>query len=413
MTLGILAWMQNSSSPSGGSFGPLSLYVNAYLTQVREQGYAVGSVYEQLCVLKLFGRRLERSGRQVQDLTEVVTGDFLRRLKHRYPWQAARSTLRRLLAMLRGMGVTPEAPAACRSPSDQVIDAYEHFLLRERHLSQGAVVWHLRFVGRFLSEQFGGDSLNLSKLRAPDVTAFVQRRAHQHGPAEARCLVAAIRSFLRYLHYKGLIHRDLSLAVPKVARWSFSTVPKHLPPDQVREVLRHCDRNTALGRRDYAILLLLARLGLRAGEVVSLNLEDMDWENARITVCGKGGRWAQLPLPADVARAIAYYLRHDRPRCTCRRLFIRDYAPIGGFNRAAAIASIVKRALARAGVVSSRKGAHLMRHSLATDMLRRGASLDEIGEVLRHKSPDTTAIYAKVDFNALKALALPWPGGVR
>lgn len=178
-------------------------------------------------------------------------------------------------------------------------------------------------------------------------------------------------------------------------------------------MLRHCDRRTALGRRDYAILILLARLGLRAGEVVRLNLEDIDWENARITVCGKGGKWALLPLPPDVARAIAIYLRRDRPRCACRRVFTRDYAPIGGFNRASAIASIVKRALARAGVASARKGAHLLRHSLATDMLRKGASLDEIGEVLRHKSPDTTAIYAKVDLNSLRTLALPWPGGAQ
>jgi integrase len=224
--------------------------------------------------------------------------------------------------------------------------------------------------------------------------------------------VRAIRSFLRYLHYKGLVDADLSLAVPKVARWRLSTLPKYLPAAQVRQVLRHCDRTTVLGRRDYAIMLLLARLGLRAGEVVKLRLEDIDWENTRITVCGKG-RWAQLPLPADVAKAIASYLRHARPRCSSRRLFIRDYAPIEGFSRAGAIACIVKRALKRAGVVSVRKGAHLLRHSLATDMLRKGASLDEIGEVLRHKSSDTTAIYAKVDINALRALALPWPGGAR
>jgi integrase len=164
---------------------------------------------------------------------------------------------------------------------------------------------------------------------------------------------------------------------------------------------------------DYAILLLLARLGLRAGEVVKLRLEDVDWENARITICGKGGKWSQLPLSADVAKAIAHYLRHDRPRCASRRLFIRDYAPMDGFHSASAIASLVKRALKRAGVVSARRGAHLLRHSLATDMLCRGASLDEIGEVLRHRSADTTATYAKVDIKSLRALALPWPGGAR
>jgi site-specific recombinase XerD len=262
--------------------------------------------------------------------------------------------------------------------------------LDERNLSPQTVAHRRLTASRFLLEKFGCGSLNLSKLRASDVTTFVQRHARDHGPFHASHLTTGMRLFLRYLHYKGLTNTDLSLTVPTVARWSLSTLPKHLSAAQVRQVLRHCDRSTARGRRNYAILLLLARLGLRAGEVVGLNLEDIDWENTRITVCGKG-KWAQLPLPADVARAIAYYLRRDRPHCSCRRVFIRDYAPIGGFRRSTSIAKIVQCALAKAGVVSARKGAHLLRHSLATDMLRKGASLDEIGEVLRHKSPDTTA----------------------
>jgi integrase len=160
-------------------------------------------------------------------------------------------------------------------------------------------------------------------------------------------------------------------------------------------------------------LLLLARLGLRACEIVALNLEDIDWENARITIRSKGGRWAQLPLPTDVGKALALYLRHGRPTCSCRRVFIRDRAPRIGFANSIAVSSLVMRALERAGVDSARKGAHLFRHSLATDMIRQGASLDEIGELLRHQSPNTTAIYAKVDLPALRPLALPWPGGVQ
>jgi site-specific recombinase XerD len=224
--------------------------------------------------------------------------------------------------------------------------------------------------------------------------------------------VSATRSFLRYLHYRGLVDSDLSSAVPAVARWSLSTLPKHLSGAQVRQVLQHCDKRTSLGRRDHAILLLLARLGLRAGEVRRLELEDLDWDHGQITVCGKGKR-GRLPLPADVGRAIARYLRQDRPRCACRRVFIQDRAPLDGFHNASAVAAIVKRALARAGVASARKGAHLLRHSLATEMLRRGASLEEIGEILRHKGADSTAIYAKVDLRSLRALALPWPGGAR
>ena len=413
MTVGILGWMNTKSFLSGGSTGPLFPYINQYLSELKEQGYAVGSLYEQVHVLKVCDRWLRQTGRDVCDLDEAVMQDCLRRVARRgYGKNARSSTVRRLLGMLRRMGVTPAAKAERSSPSEQLSGAYEHFLLDERNLAWQSVIPLGRFASRFLSEKFGVGRLNLSALRAPDVTGFVQRHAHQHGPAYARRLVAAMRSFLRYLHYRGLVDTDLALAVPKVARWSLSTLPKHLAAAQVRQVLRHCDRSTARGRRNYAILLLLARLGLRAGEVVGLNLEDIDWENTRITVCGKG-KWAQLPLPADVARALANYLRRDRPHCSCRRVFIRDYAPIGGFRRSTSIAKIVQCALAKAGVVSARKGAHLLRHSLATDMLRKGASLDEIGEVLRHKSPDTTAIYAKVDLNSLQALALPWLGGVR
>ena len=398
----------------GGSFGPLSLYIKPYLAQVREQGYAVGSLYEQLHVLKMCDRWMKRTEREVRDLDEAAMCDCLRRVGRRgYGKNAGASTLRRMLGMLRRMGAAPPPKTELPGQMEQLIGRYERFLLDERNLMPDSIAHVRLFARRFLTERFGAGALELSTLRASDVAGFIQRHAHDHGPLQARHLVRETRSFLRYLYYKGLVDADLSLAVPKVARWRLSTLPKHLPAADVRQVLRHCDRKTAWGRRDYAILLLLARLGLRAGEVVKLRLEDIDWENARITICGKGGKWSQLPLPSDVAKAIAHYLRHDRPRCASRRLFIRDYAPIDGFHNANAIASLVKRALERAGVVSARKGAHLLRHSLATDMLCKGASLDEIGEVLRHRSSDTTAIYAKVDLKSLRALALPWPGGVR
>lgn len=414
MTLVILGWMKTKSILSGGSSGPLFPYINQYLAELKEQGYAAGSFYEQIHILKACDRWLKGTNREVHELDDAIAGEFLRRtIKGGYGKNAGASTLRRLLAMLRRIGVTPEAKPACPSPSGQLARAFERFLLDERNLSPQTVAHRRLTASRFLLEKFGCGSLNLSKLRASDVTTFVQRHARDHGPFHASHLTTGMRLFLRYLHYKGLTNTDLSLAVPTVARWSLSTLPKHLAVAQVRQVLSHCDRSTARGRRNYAILLLLARLGLRAGEVVSLNLEDIDWDNTRITVCGKTGRWAQLPLPADVARAIANYLRRDRPRCDCRRVFIRERAPVGGFQRSVAIAKIVQCALAKAGVVSVRKGAHLLRHSLATDMLRKGASLDEIGEVLRHKSPDTTAIYAKVDLNSLQALALPWLGGAR
>lgn len=224
-------------------------------------------------------------------------------------------------------------------------------------------------------------------------------------------MVTVLRSFFRFLYQRGHITSDLASAVPSVANWRLSQIPKSLRPDQVERLLASCDRQTPIGRRDYAILLLLARLGLRAGEVVALTLEDLDWETGVFTVHGKGNRREQLPLPEDVGEALVDYLRHSRPPCSSRRVFIRQRAPRQGFSSSAAIDDVVRRALARAGLNPPFKGAHLLRHSLATRMLGSGASLAEIGDILRHCCPETTQIYAKVDLSALRALAPPWPGG--
>jgi integrase len=182
----------------------------------------------------------------------------------------------------------------------------------------------------------------------------------------------------------------------------------------VRQVLDRCDQVTAIGKRNYAILLLLATLGLRAGEVIALRLEDIDWQNAHLLIRSrKGPGLARLPLPADVGKALARYLKDGRPPCSCRQVFIRSEAPYTALSNSAVLSVLVGRAIDKAGVASSRKGAHVFRHSLATAMLGRGASLTEIGQVLRHYDPDSTGIYAKVDLKALRPLALPWPGGVR
>src|SRR6266478_3147527 len=206
------------------------------------------------------------------------------------------------------------------------------------------------------SARFRQIPLNLSQLRAPDVTVFVRRQAHQLSPGRAQLLVTALRSFLRYLRHQGKVTIDLAVCVPTVARWSFATLPKFLPAGTVQRVLDCSDRRTPIGRRDYAILLLLARLGLRACEIVALNLEDIDWEKARITIRSKGGRWNQLPLPTDVGEALALYLRHGRPSCSCRRVFIRDRAPRREFAGSQSICTVVRGALNRAGVESARKG---------------------------------------------------------
>jgi site-specific recombinase XerD len=263
----------------------------------------------------------------------------------------------------------------------------------------------------FLAERFANEPVRLEQLGAQDANRFVLRNSQRFSQKRLKLIVTALRSFLRFLHQRGEIEIDLAAAVLPVMDWRLAGLPKSLDPEQVQSMLASCKREAVAGRRDYAILLLLARLGLRAGEVVAMTLDDLDWEAGLVTVRGKGQRHEPLPLPDDVGEALVSYLRDGRPACQTRRLFVRLKAPYRGFASSVAICDIVKRALARAGIDPPFKGSHLLRHSLATEMLRRGASLEDIGEILRHRHPETTQIYAKVDLNALRGLALPWPGG--
>jgi site-specific recombinase XerD len=393
----------------------LSEHLDAYATAIAQQGYARHSIRTQVVVIADFSRWLQQRHIGLQDLDGKVVDRFVRH--HQQQTGIRRGDagiLHRFLAMLCQTGVVEQRQElSVQNPRQKITDAFRRYLLQERGLSRATLQNYVPFIDQFLAERFRNQTLNLSALRAADVTGFVQRHAHQFSPGRAKLLVTALRCFCRYLRHCGEIAVDLAGCVPAVPNWSRSTLPKFLPPGTVQRVLSRCDRQTPLGRRDYAILLLLARLGLRGGEVVALNLEDIDWESGQMTIRGKGGRSAQMPLPTDVGEAIAAYLRDGRPRCSSRRVFIRAKAPLGGFASSVAICFIVMQALRRAGVESARKGAHLFRHTLACDLLRQGCSLDEIGELLRHQSPNTTAIYAKVDLPALHSLALPWPGGSR
>lgn len=389
-------------------------HLDAYAALVKEHGFTPDYIRRQIRLLGRFSEWLQRRRRQLHELNESVIDRFLnRRAGGRQPQKSDAPTLARLLDMLRNRGLAPERPQSALSPEGKIIADYRRYLLEERGLSTATVLARVPFIERFLSERSRQGGLNFAQLRAPDVTGFVQRHAHKAGSAYAQHLVQALRSFLRYLRIQGKIKIDLAGCVPPVAAWSLARLPKFLPADSVQRVIDSCDQQTAVGRRDRAILLLFARLGLRACEVIHLTLDDLDWDNATITIRGKGGRRFRMPLPADVGQAIALYLRQDRPQGDCRRVFLCHKAPLRGFENASAISTLVRRAIEKAGVDSAHKGAHVFRHSLATEMLRQRASLDEIGQVLRHKSPSTTAIYAKVDVTALRSLALPWPGGAR
>jgi site-specific recombinase XerD len=222
-------------------------------------------------------------------------------------------------------------------------------------------------------------------------------------------MASALRSFLRFLFLRGETGVDLALSIPMVRQWRLVDVPRHMPAEDVEQVLRACDLSSPTGRRNHAILLLIARLGLRASEVIALELGDLRWHEGELIVRGKGKVRDRLPLLPDVGEALAHYLKTDRPCCSSRRVFLCMKGPYRAFSHPSSVSTIVARTLARAGLTPPTRGAHLLRHSLANTMVQGGASLAEIGQVLRHRSPNTTEIYAKLDFGALRDMALRWP----
>ncbi|MGH7845617.1 MAG: site-specific integrase [Candidatus Binatia bacterium] len=405
----------NHSLPPSMYEGPLGGIVPAYADLLYQQGYADESAHLQLRFLADLSHWLDRQRFGVADITKALLYRYLRSRHHRLrPRRDDASILKRLLHLLHTKGLLQnKVSPSIHSPRQCVENDFDRYLSQERGLSMATRVNYRPFIQRFLSEQFATQPIQFAHLRAQDVIRFVRNHAHKLTPKRAGLMVSALRSFFRYLRHRGDITTDLAACVPGIANWQFSSLPKFLQPHQVQQLLNQCDRQTAQGRRNYAILLLLARLGLRACEIVALTLDDLHWETGEITLRGKGGRPAQLPLPPDVGKALAAYLQKDRPACSTRRLFIRLKAPRRGLANSIALSTLVARALKKAGIDSPHTAAHLFRHTLATEMLRQGASLAEIAQLLRHQSVNTTTLYAKVDLTTLQTLAQPWPGGAR
>ena len=396
--------------------GPLAAQIGAFAKWASEQGYARYSRYRQVLLAAGFSRWLgQRAVRPCRVSSDQLSRYLRSRARRVRRHRSDAGALTQFMDFLRRQRVVPAEKIAPRrlTAVEQAAQAFEHYLCEERARARTTRVNYLPFIHSFLTDRFGHGPVTLSRLCAADVVRFVQRQAPRLHLKRAKLLTTALRSFLHYSRYRGDVALDLAAAVPTVANWSMTSIPRAIPAESVRQLLASISRQTAIGRRDYAILLLLARLGLRASEVVFLTLDDIDWDAGQVSVRGKRDRRSALPLPADVGEAIAAYLRHGRPRSTSRRVFLRAKAPISGLLGPSAIGSLVRQALTRAGVSAPTTGAHQFRHALATQMLRHGASLAEIGEVLRHRSPQTTTIYAKVDLEALQTLALPWPGGVR
>lgn len=395
--------------------GSLKNQISDFVVALGDRGYACSTAKHKIRLVADFGRWLDSKGLRVAQLTEQHTSEFLLELRRRErAWRCHRATLSILMSVLRDRGVVRPLGHVTASGANPLIDielAFAKHLTEERGLQPSTQYNYVSIVRRLLLSKFGScsaGSAQLADLRPHDVAAFITAEARR-SPRRIPVTVPAVRVFLRWLYLRGDSATNLAGCVPAVARWRLTTLRKSLPSADVERLLQHSRQTSAIGRRDCAILLILARLGLRAQEVVTMELDDLDWENGTLRVRGKGKREDCLPLPRDVGRAVAAYLRHGRPHCSTRRVFVRARAPYRGFTSSVAICTVVARALKRAGLTPLRKGAHTLRHALACGMLRRGASLADVGQILRHRSPDTTAIYAKVDLIALRGLAPAWP----
>jgi integrase/recombinase XerD len=395
-----------------GITGPLAVHASGFCSWLNGRWYATVTATEQVRLLAHVSRWMASKGLDCPALTDEVAAEFLRtRRTAGYRNRLSPKALMPLLAYLRSVGAVPEpvTPVAT-TPTARLLQDYGRYLLDQRHLVVDTVEGYEQVVGRFLDYCSRRGVSDLAAVTADHISGFVLNECARRSSGSAKHVVTPLRSFMRYCQLRRLTTAELAMAVPTAAHWRGAGLPRSLTPSEVARLLASCDRRTAKGRRDYAMLLMLSRLGLRAGELAALRLDDVDWRCGEIDITGKGGRRERLPLPDDVGQALVGYLRCGRPSTRDRSLFVRFRAPRTGLS-SSAVSSVVHAAGARASV--SVTGAHQLRHTTATQMLSAGASLSEISQLLRHRRPATTAIYAKVDFAALRPLARQWPVSTR
>src|ERR1017187_2513024 len=385
--------------------GPLDRYLRGFGEELARLGYAPRGVQWQLQLAGHLNAWLAEAGRGSADLDAATAEEFLAaRRALGYVHFLSAKALKPLLEYLRQAGAAPlRRTGAAVQPADALLERFRSYLTSERGLTAGTAWNYVHLVRPFVAAHQGADGFDLAALTAGEVAEFVVAESRVRPAKGTQHLVSALRSLLGFAHVNGLIGVSLAEAVPSVASWRLAGLPPFLEPGQAGALLASCDTGTVNGRRDLAILTVLVRLGLRSGEVAGLALEDIDWRAGEIGIRGKGGRIEKLPLPADAGETLAAYLRDGRPPAALdRSVFIRVKAPHRGLT-STGITQAVAAASKRAGLGTIY--AHRLRHTAATGMLRAGASLAEVGQVLRHRHPDTTAIYANADLE-LKQRAL-------
>jgi integrase/recombinase XerD len=403
----------------GGLLGPHLSAVAEALGQAR---YSTASIRLHLRAADHFGAWLQEKNIALVDVSEVTVDSYIRGLGR----QSSRSTpngrrphsalgLGRLIAVLRQAGVlNPTRAPGPQSCVESWLADFEHHLDRVAGCAFGSRDNYLRYARRLLLDVFGDAEVDWSRLSASTVTDFVRREAAKLRPSACGQPVTAIRSMIRFLASKGAVAAGLHGAVPAVRTWRHSSIPRTISADEVERVLAACDAGSEYGLRERVIVLLLARLGLRAGEVIRLRVDDIDWVRGCVLVrAGKTHRERGLPLTQEIGDALAVYLRQARPASTHRELFLRWRPPFHPLCRSVSICTLVQKLLKRAGISVPRPGAHVFRHSLATEMAINGVPFKAIADVLGHGSLASTEIYAKLDLGSLSQVAMPWPGGAK
>lgn len=394
--------------------GPLGKYSDLLATHLIEAGYCTPDLTRRFGVISDLNRWLNKSSLALSDLSPEKVEAFCRYRKRKvrsFYASGDHATLQTLLTILRKDGLIPAKVTACKwgAEIEQAVTPFRQYLAHEKGFSESALTRYVTCVSQLLRECFDDKPVFLPALAAADLSRFIGERAQVWSAKSMQTAASALRAFLRFAFTNGDTPHDLSGSIPALPSWRAQRLPETLEQPDVLKLLAACDKRTKKGLRDYALLLLIVRLGVRASEVLQLSLDDINWQEATLLIRGKGPRQAELPLPDDVGKALVAYLTRARPPAQSRKIFLRLRAPFRALNHASSISTIVCRALAAAQLNPRRKGAHLLRYTAASECLRQGASLPQIGELLRHRSIDTTAIYAKVDLSRLTEIARLWP----
>ena len=405
---------QCSESQEPAEVGPLGTSIPGFLAFEEAEGFAPLSLDQHRRVLRKLSRWMRQCRIAVAELDEIRLQAFLRYWQRRKPCIChGRRILSRVLAYLREQGKSTPPSQPRPSPVEDLLHEFSDYLREQRGLALCTIRRDGSMVRRFLQSELGHNAPVPPDLCASGILSFIRRFGQRNSRHNTKDMVQGLRSFLRWRHSEGMLKDDLSPILPRVVARRLSSVPCTLSPAQVHQLLRASKGAKALERRNRAVLLLLARLGLRAGEIVQLRLDDINWRDGMIRLRRKPGRDDCLPLPQDVGEALASYLENARPACSRREVFLCANAPARPFSSSSTVSCLVARTLQRAGLDPDRGGAHLLRHSLASALVNKGATLIEIGDLLGHRSLSATEIYTKIDLSNLRLVAQPWPGGIQ